>query len=95
MFINTARGTINNEKDPIDALNERIIWGAGLDVTNPKPMRPSNSLLSKENVAVLPHVGSAAIEARNAMSRLSAENIIHGLRGEKLQYIVNPEVYSR
>ncbi len=95
IFINTARGTIHNEKDLIDALNERIIWGAGLDVTNPEPMRPSNPLLSMENVAVLPHVGSATIEARNAMSRLSAENIIHGLRGERLPYIVNPEVYNR
>ncbi|MBN1398188.1 MAG: D-glycerate dehydrogenase [Bacteroidetes bacterium] len=95
IFINTARGTIHNEKDLIDALSERIIWGAGLDVTNPEPMRPSNPLLSMENVAVLPHVGSATIEARNAMSRLSAENIIHGLRGEKLPNIVNPGIYNR
>jgi len=65
--------------------------GAGPDVTNPEP----NPLLSMENAAVLPHIGSATIEARNAMSCLSAESIIQGLRGVKLPYIVNPEVYSR
>jgi phosphoglycerate dehydrogenase-like enzyme len=95
IFINTARGLIHNEKDIIDALNERVIWGAGLDVTNPEPMKPNNPLLSMETVAVLPHIGSATIEARNAMARLSAENIIHGLRGVRLPNIVNPEIYNR
>lgn len=95
IFINTARGLIHNEKDLIDALNERVIWGAGLDVTNPEPMRSNNPLLSMESVAVLPHIGSATIEARNAMACLSAENIIHGLHSAKLPYIVNPEIYSR
>ncbi len=94
IFINTARGSIHNEKDLIDALNERVIWGAGLDVTNPEPMKQNNPLLSMETVAVLPHIGSATIEARNAMSRLSAENIIHGLRGDRLSNIVNPEIYN-
>jgi glyoxylate reductase len=94
IFINTARGSIHNEKDLIDALNERVIWGAGLDVTNPEPMKTNNPLLSMESVAVLPHIGSATIEARNAMSRLSAENIIYGLRGDKLPNIVNPEIYN-
>lgn len=93
IFINTARGLIHNEKDLIDALNERVIWGAGLDVTNPEPMKPHNPLLSMESVAVLPHIGSATIEARNAMAQLCAKNIIHGLRGEKLPNIINPEVY--
>ncbi len=94
IFINTARGLIHNEKDLIDALNERVIWGAGLDVTNPEPMKPTNPLLSMETVAVLPHIGSSTIEARTAMARLSAENIIHGLRGVRLPNIVNPEVYN-
>jgi glyoxylate reductase len=94
IFINTARGLIHNEKDLIDALNERVIWGAGLDVTNPEPMKTTNPLLSMETVAVLPHIGSATIEARNAMAHLSAENIIYGLRGVRLPNIVNPEIYN-
>ncbi len=94
LFINTARGSIHNEKDLIDALNERVLWGAGLDVSDPEPMRPHNPLLSMENVAVLPHIGSATIEARNAMARLSAENILHGLRGVRFPNMLNPEIYG-
>jgi glyoxylate reductase len=94
LFINTARGSIHNEKDLIDALNERVLWGAGLDVSDPEPMKPHNPLLSMENVAVLPHIGSATIEARNAMARLSAENILHGLRGVRFPNMINPEIYG-
>ena len=95
LFINTARGSIHNEKDLIDALNERVLWGAGLDVSDPEPMRPHNPLLSMENVAVLPHIGSATVEARNAMARLSAENILFGLQGVRFPNMVNPEIYNR
>jgi len=88
IFINAARGGIHNEQDLIDALKNKIIWGAGLDVTNPEPMRPDNPLLGMENVAVLPHIGSATVEARNEMSRLAALNIIQFSRGEALTNIV-------
>ncbi|RZK86576.1 MAG: aldehyde dehydrogenase family protein, partial [Pedobacter sp.] len=53
IFINTARGGIHNEEDLIKALEEKIIWGAGLDVTNPEPMQKDNPLLNMESVAVL------------------------------------------
>ncbi|MFD2289114.1 D-glycerate dehydrogenase [Pedobacter petrophilus] len=86
IFINTARGGIHNEKDLIQALEEKIIWGAGLDVTNPEPMKKDNPLLNMDNVAVLPHIGSATEETRDAMAKLIAENIIAGLEGEKLPY---------
>jgi len=88
IFINTARGGIHNEQDLIDALKNKTIWGAGLDVTNPEPMRPDNPLLTMENVAVLPHIGSATIEARNEMSRLAAWNIIQFSRGESITNVV-------
>lgn len=95
IFINTARGQIHNEQDLIEALTDRLILGAGLDVTNPEPMAPDNPLLFMENVAVLPHVGSATVEARDAMAKICAENIIAGLRGEKIPDVVNPEVYLK
>lgn len=92
IFINTARGMIHNEKDLIDALNNGLIWGAGLDVTDPEPMNQVNPLLSMENVAVLPHIGSATVETRNKMSVLAARNIIEYYRGNKIPNLVNPEV---
>lgn len=88
IFINAARGGIHNEKELIDALEHKTIWGAGLDVTNPEPMLPDNPLLSMENVAVLPHIGSATVEARNEMSRLAALNIIQFSRGEPITNLV-------
>jgi len=95
IFINTARGGIHNETDLIDALNNKIILGAGLDVTNPEPMKPDNPLLEMENVCVLPHIGSATIEARNEMSRMAAENIIQYFKNGTVPNIVNPEVLNK
>lgn len=92
IFINTARGGIHNETDLIEALRNKKIWGAGLDVTNPEPMAKYNPLLSMENVAVLPHVGSATVEARNGMARLSAMNIVEFYRSGKVPHCVNPDV---
>src|SRR6185312_10418712 len=52
IFINTARGAMHNEEDLIEALKNGIIWGAGLDVTNPEPMKKDNPLLTMPNAAV-------------------------------------------
>lgn len=94
IFVNTARGAIHNETDLIEALTSKTIWGAGLDVTNPEPMRDDNPLLRMPNVAILPHIGSATVTTRNAMARLAAENIIAGLKAERIPYPVNPEIYK-
>ncbi len=84
IFINTARGGVHNEQDLIDALNNKEIWGAGLDVTNPEPMKADNPLLTMENVCVLPHIGSATVQARDEMARLAALNIIQFVDGEEI-----------
>jgi len=95
IFINTARGGVHNEQDLIQALTKGIIWGAGLDVTNPEPMKLDNPLLQMENVCILPHIGSATIEARNEMSRMAAENIISYYKNNTVPNIVNPEVLKK
>ncbi|PKQ46677.1 2-hydroxyacid dehydrogenase [Confluentibacter flavum] len=92
IFINTSRGMVHNELDLIEALNTNMIWGAGLDVSNPEPMLPNNPLLHMENVSILPHIGSATIEARNEMARLAATNIIEFYRNNRIPHIVNPTV---
>jgi len=93
IFINTARGAIHNEEDLKAALDNRTIWGAGLDVTSPEPMDKNNPLLDMPNVCILPHIGSAVQEIRDAMAVLAARNLIAGLKGERLPACVNPEVY--
>jgi glyoxylate reductase len=93
IFINTARGSIHNEEDLTRALQQGTIWGAGLDVTSPEPMHAGNPLLQMPNVAVLPHIGSATVETREAISRLAVQNIIAGLKGERLPHVVNADIY--
>jgi glyoxylate reductase len=82
---------VHNEQDLIDALQQGEIWGAGLDVTNPEPMKTDNPLLQMKNVTVLPHIGSGTIEARTEMSRLAANNIITFYKKNTMPNIINPE----
>lgn len=92
IFINTSRGGVHNEIDLIEALKSGKIWGAGLDVMNPEPMKYNNPLLSMKNVAIVPHIGSATVEARDEMARLAAVNIIEFYKNKRIPNIVNPEV---
>jgi len=95
IFINTSRGGVHHEGDLIEALNNCTIWGAGLDVTNPEPMDANNPLLNMPNAAVLPHIGSATVEARNGMARLAAENIIEFYKSGTMPYCINPSVLGK
>jgi glyoxylate reductase len=92
IFINTSRGGVHNELDLLEALNSNTIWGVGLDVTNPEPMQADNPLLNMPNVAILPHIGSATVEARTGMARLAAQNIIGFYQERKMPTCLNPEV---
>lgn len=85
--VNTARGPIVDEKALLRALRTGRIAGAGLDVFECEPLidcDPTDTLeLRKlENVLLTPHTASATIEARQAMSRLAADNIIAVLSGK-------------
>jgi len=84
IFINTTRGPVVNQDDLFDALKSGEIWGAGLDVTVPEPLPPSHPLLSLPNCVVLPHIASATVQTRGAMSKLAGENMVAGLNGKPL-----------
>jgi glyoxylate reductase len=94
LFINTARGAVHNEKDLIEAIQNKTIWGAGLDVTNPEPMDKNNPLINLPNVCVLPHIGSATVETRDQMALMAARNIIAALNNQKMPQVINKEVYG-
>jgi len=76
-------------------LKHNLIFGAGLDVTEPEPLPTDSPLLTLDNILIMPHLGSASITARNNMSWMAAQNLIAGLNGEHLPNCVNPQVYSR
>ena len=74
-LINIARGTVVDETALIDALKNKKIAGAGLDVYKSEPNIP-NDFLVLDNTVLLPHVASATNETRQAMSELVLENLI-------------------
>ena len=73
-LINTARGEVVDEAALAEALRNRVIAGAGLDVYEHEPRVPE-ALLGLENVVLLPHLGSATLETRVAMGMRVAENL--------------------
>lgn len=75
-LINVARGGIVNETDLYQALVDKRIWAAGLDVFDVEPVRVDHPLLSLDNVVTLPHIGSASISTRKKMAALAAANIV-------------------
>lgn len=74
ILINTARGSVVDEEALATALARRQIAAAGLDVYEREPAVPA-SLLELENVVLLPHLGSATLEARTAMGMQMADNL--------------------
>jgi lactate dehydrogenase-like 2-hydroxyacid dehydrogenase len=93
-LINTARGEIVDTNALIRALNGGEIAGAGLDVTDPEPITAGHVLLSAPNLLVIPHIGSATHATREAMADMAVDNLLAGLRGERMKHCVNPEVYE-
>jgi glyoxylate reductase len=81
-LINTARGPIVNEEALANALINKTIAGAGLDVYENEP-RVNEKLLKLDNVVLLPHLGSATVETRTAMATTAANNALEILSGNK------------
>ena len=81
-LINTARGPIVNEEALADALINKTIAGAGLDVYENEP-KVNEKLLKLDNVVLLPHLGSATVETRTAMATTAANNALEILSGNK------------
>lgn len=93
VLINTSRGPVLDQQALYAALKSRRIFAAGLDVTDPEPLPLDSPLLGLDNLVICPHIASASRGSRAKMARMAAENLIAGLKGEKLPNCVNPEVY--
>jgi glyoxylate reductase len=81
-LINTSRGALVDENALCDALESGQLRGAGLDVYEFEP-EVNPRLLTRQNAVILPHIGSATEEARNAMARIAATNVLLFLRGRE------------
>jgi len=92
-FITTARGFIHDEKALEEALREKRIAGAGLDVWAKEPPPADHPLLQFDNVIASPHTAGVTKEARANMGRFAAEQLVLALSGKRPPRIVNPDVW--
>jgi glyoxylate reductase len=94
VLVNIARGPIVDPSALYEALKAQRIFGAGLDVTDPEPMRGDDPLLTLDNCLIVPHIGSAGTGARARMAELAATNLIDGLAGRRPHHLVNPGAWG-
>jgi glyoxylate reductase len=90
---NVARGPLVDTDALVAALASGVIAAAGLDVTDPEPIRADHPLVQLPNCVIVPHIGSASAKTRSDMAELAARNVVRGLAGEELEACANPEVY--
>ncbi|PLZ03885.1 bifunctional glyoxylate/hydroxypyruvate reductase B [Burkholderia sp. WAC0059] len=90
VLVNCARGQVVDEAALIEALREKRIRGAGLDVFEREPL-PESPLYALENTVLVPHIGSATRETREAMARRAALNLLEALSGRLPVASVNPQ----
>ncbi|MBI6530250.1 glyoxylate/hydroxypyruvate reductase GhrB [Proteus vulgaris] len=88
-LINAGRGAVVDEKALINALEQKEIAGAGLDVFETEPLPLSSPLLSMKNVVAVPHIGSATKETRYAMAECAVDNLIAALSDNVKENCVN------
>ena len=94
VLINTARGPVVDPQALYGALKANRLFAAALDVTDPEPLPADHPLLGLDNCLIVPHIASASKITRDKMALMAAENLIAGLKGERLPNCVNPEVYK-
>jgi len=88
ILINLARGPVVDTAALTEALQEKRIYGAALDVTDPEPLPRDHPLLLLDNVTIAPHLGSATEQTRQTMAEISVENLLLGLAGKPLKHEV-------
>ncbi|MEW6069580.1 MAG: phosphoglycerate dehydrogenase [Candidatus Thermoplasmatota archaeon] len=91
-LINCARGGIIDEKALFEALKDKKIAGCALDVFEKEPLPSDSPLLKLDNIIFTPHLGASTEEAQKKAGDIIAEQVLKALRGEKPEFIVNPEV---
>lgn len=94
-LINVGRGAVVEEAALVEALRDRRIGGATLDVYEHYRLEPGHPLLALDNAVLTPHLAGMTRESRRRMGAAAAEETLRMLAGERPKNFVNPEVWSR
>ncbi len=92
VLVNTSRGPVVDEAALADALEAGELFAAGLDVFEREP-EVTAKLLELERAVVIPHLGSATIDTREAMGNLAVDNVFAALDGARPPTLLNPEAF--
>jgi len=93
VLVNTSRGPVVDEEALADALENDEIFAAGLDVFEKEPA-VNPRLLDLESAVVIPHLGSATVDTRNAMGNLAVENVFAAIDGTRPPTLLNPDAFT-
>jgi glyoxylate reductase len=86
LLVNTARGGVVDQDALRDALHERTIAGAALDVTEPEPLPADDPLLDSPHLLIVPHIGSATAGTRAKMADMAVDNLLAALGGRPMPH---------
>ena len=93
VIVNTSRGPVVDEAALADALEAGEIFAAGLDVFENEPA-VNEKLLGLDNAVVIPHLGSATVDTRDAMGNLAVDNLFAAFDGQRPPTLLNPEAFT-
>lgn len=91
-LVNVARGGVVVTQDLVAALNEGVIAGAGVDVTDPEPLPQGHPLWSTKNVIITPHTADTDNQVIRMFAARVGENVAARIAGKPLVGVVNPEL---
>jgi D-3-phosphoglycerate dehydrogenase len=94
-FVNAARAALADYDALIEALRDRRIAGAALDVYPLEPLPPDSPLLELDNVVLSPHLAGASVDVPRHHSREVTDDLLLALRGERPNHLANPQVWGR
>ena len=93
-ILNTARASIIDRDALYDALLNKKIAGAGLDVFYKEPLEPDDPLLDLDSVVLTPHIAGASTSIARHHSELVTEDVLRFVKGERPKVLANPQVYE-
>lgn len=91
-LINTARGDVLDQKSLYQALINKRIAGAGLDVFQQEPIPLNDPILKLQNVILTPHIGSGTVETRLSMSLMAVNDVMRVLEGKRPIHLINKDL---